>query len=73
MFRRRMSRDLKEFCAAMDGEWLVERFELEGEKVRVFYRSLTNPDVSWSHTPFSFDDLPPVGTRGRIGFIGNNP
>ncbi len=60
--------ELEAFCKAMAGEWVVERYELEGERLRVHYRSLLLPAVTWSHMPFNFDQVPPVGTTGRIGF-----
>lgn len=61
--------DLDRFTAAMNGLWSVVRYELDGDKLRVVYRSQVNPLIEWSHTPFNdFNEIPKVGTVGRIGF-----
>jgi hypothetical protein len=67
--------DLDYFVKAMDGDWRVERYELEGERLRVHYRSVDYPLVAWTHLPDKFEDVPPVGTVGRmrIGFNWTRP
>ena len=67
-----LTSDLELSTRAMDGEWVVERYELEDDgNLRVHYRSKDYPLVGWSHIPFDFEAVAPVGTVGRIGFISN--
>ena len=64
--------DAAVLLSAMDGEWKVERYEVDEPtgKLRVWYLSLNNPLVYWSHLPFGeLTDAPPVGVTGRIGFL----
>lgn len=68
-----MSEDLKAFCAAMDGRWVVEshtRADDGSGRVEVTYRSLNNQTLTWTHRPFHPEAVAPIGTVGRIGFIG---
>jgi hypothetical protein len=65
-----MSSDLATFCKAMDGKWEVVRHEKNNEgRITVHYRSLSNPLVEWSHNPYHPENVLPVGTIGRMGFI----
>lgn len=61
------------FMAAMDGEWEVERYSVEANgRLRIHYVSLSDPDITWSHTPFGeLVQMPKIGWRGRIGFVVN--
>ena len=65
-----MSLDLDTFCKAMDGEWIVVRYEIVAEnQLRIHYKSLLVEGVEWSHVPTSsFETVPTVGTVGRISF-----
>lgn len=64
--------DLELFCKALDGEWVVDHYELDDDRLRVHYRSLEVTGMLWSHLPFGgLENVAPVGTVGRVGFIGN--
>lgn len=62
------SSQLDEFMKAMDGEWIVISHEIAGDLIRVTYRSIDLPHLTWSHIPFSFSMVPKVGIVGRLGF-----
>lgn len=61
--------ELDRFMKALDGPWVVERLESHPEGVKVFYRSLDDRGVLWSHvvTNKKPADLFPIGTVVRCG------
>jgi len=59
------------FLEAMAHRWVVERYSLDEEdRLHVHYRSVTDPDLTWSHRPYNpLETIPKVGTVGMIGFV----
>ncbi len=43
--------DLDRFVECMNGEWKVVEHRIDDGRVRVFYQSVMNPLITWSHTP----------------------
>lgn len=65
-----MEVSMERFLAAMDGQWRVDSLlRCDDGRTAVVYRSLSDPELKWSHKAFSHSLVPRVGTVGRIGFI----
>ncbi len=67
-----MMTDSDMFCEAMNGRWVVERYELENNRLRVHYRSENFPQVTWSHCPYEMSMVPAIGRIGRLGFVASD-